>query len=286
MSQHAIAGALLGWAVLAAPAPASHTVTVEAGRDNTLFSTDDGSASNGAGPNVFSGRTGAGGTRQRALLWFDVSGAVPAGATIVGAELTLTVIQGGGAPAQEHTLHRVLADWGEGTSIGAGGNGAPSTPDDATWLHTFFPGQFWSSPGGDFDDAASTAQTLGSTPGPVTWGPAATMTADVQFWLDTPASNHGWVLIGNEDVLNSARKLASREFDTPGSRPMLTIDYELPPPCPADLNGNGHVDFHDLITLIGAWGPCEGCPEDLSGNGRVGIMDLIILILAWGPCED
>jgi hypothetical protein len=285
MHHRAIAGALVAAAAVTAPGAAAETITIPAGRDNTLFSTEDGSSSNGAGPNVFSGRTGpSGGTRQRALLWFDLAGAVPAGSTIVGVELTLTVVAGGAAPAQTHGLHRVLADWGEGASSGGGGSGAPSAPGDATWLHTFYPDQFWTSPGGDFDATASGQQSVSSAPGPVTWGTSPAMIADVQGWLDAPDANHGWVLIGNEDVFNSARKLASREFEAAESRPRLTVAYEPPTPCPADLNGNGHVDFHDLLAVLAAWGPCEGCPEDLSGNGRVGFLDLVILVLAWGPC--
>ncbi|HJN71147.1 MAG TPA: hypothetical protein QF528_01010, partial [Phycisphaerales bacterium] len=57
------------------------------------------------------------------------------------------------------------------------------------------------------------------------------------------------------------------------------------PSCPADLNGNDEVDIDDLLSFIGAWGPCgTPCPEDFDGNGEIGIDDLLILISAWGPC--
>ncbi|MHC5008542.1 MAG: hypothetical protein ACYTGF_14420, partial [Planctomycetota bacterium] len=54
-------------------------------KDNTLFSL--GTTSNGAGDAIFSGRVGpsGGNTVQRAVLAFDVAGALPPGATIVSA---------------------------------------------------------------------------------------------------------------------------------------------------------------------------------------------------------
>ena len=48
-------------------------------------------------------------------------------------------------------LHKLLADWGEGTSQATGeeGQGAPATPNDATWRHRFFDTIFWTNEGGD-----------------------------------------------------------------------------------------------------------------------------------------
>jgi len=55
--------------------------------------------------------------------------------------------------------------------------------------------------------------------------------------------------------------------------------------CLSDIDGDGSVTVTDLLSLIGAWGPCLGCPEDLDGNGIVDVTDLLTLIGAWGPCE-
>ena len=57
-----------------------------------------------------------------------------------------------------------------------------------------------------------------------------------------------------------------------------------PPPCPADLDGDGHVGVPDFLALLIAWGPCPDCPEDLDGDGYVGIQDFLALLIAWGPC--
>ncbi|MHC4093483.1 MAG: hypothetical protein ACYSVY_24955, partial [Planctomycetota bacterium] len=75
---------------------------------------------------------------------------------------TIRVENGRAAPAaQIHSLHRVLADWGEGESSGSGGTGAPTEPGDATWIHRFYPDVFWASPGGDFEAAVSSSQSIG-----------------------------------------------------------------------------------------------------------------------------
>ena len=102
---------------------------VSAAKDNTLYSTT--TTSNGAGTGMFCGRTGpAGGpTVQRSVVAFDVAGAVPAGSTVTGVTLTLTLVawSQNNQATQTHTLHRVLADWGEGTSMGDSGMDAWST---------------------------------------------------------------------------------------------------------------------------------------------------------------
>ena len=64
----------------------------------------------------------------------------------------------------------------------------------------------------------------------------------------------------------------------------LEIDAvsDVTPDLPADLNGNGTVDFGDLVLLLSAWGPCEQCPADLTSDGSVGFDDLVTLLAAFG----
>ena len=51
---------------------------------------------------------------------------------------------------------------------------------------------------------------------------------------------------------------------------------------PGDVNGDGVVNFNDVLALLAAWGPCEGdCPEDLDGDGVVGFADLLIILAHW-----
>ena len=58
-----------------------------------------------------------------------------------------------------------------------------------------------------------------------------------------------------------------------------------PPPCPADLDGDGEVRVPDLIILLAAWGPVPTPgPPDFDGDGEVRVPDLISLLAAWGAC--
>jgi hypothetical protein len=265
---------------------AGEQVTLTPDRDNTLFGYADGSASNGAGDSIFVGTSGpfGGGLLHRGLVRFDVAAGVPAGALVRSVSLTMFLIQGSGLgdPA-DFTLHRALADWGEGTSQSPGGLGAPATPGDATWLHTFFPDQFWTNEGGDFEPAPSATITIPPSPNNTfyTWRSTAQLVADVQSWLDQPATNFGWVMVGNETLGFTARRLASRENLVPTHVPMLTIEYEL---CPWDCgdDDDGQAGIVDLLALLAQWGQ-EGAPCDFDGGG-VGDSDLQQLLDAWATC--
>ncbi len=204
-------------------ATAQNSVDLDPVKDNTLFEDDNGGLSNGVGIHLFAGVTNRGDIR-RALLAFDVAGNLPTGATIDSVRLTLDMNMTV-AGAQDMALHRVTADWGEGTS-NAGtsndGDGAPATTGDATWLHTFFNTATWSQSGGDFQAAASaTTSVVGN--GSYTWSGAG-MTADVQTWLSNPADNFGWILVGNEGANRTAKRFVSREG---ASGPVLRIFFSL-----------------------------------------------------------
>ncbi|HMN96585.1 MAG TPA: DNRLRE domain-containing protein [Phycisphaerales bacterium] len=256
----------------------AESVVLVADRDNTLIE-DELPLSLGLAYDIFTGRVGAngGGTRRRGLLRFDVADAVPPGATVTSAVLRLYMSQGNGT--QNTAIKRLLADWGEGDSFAFGGAGAPAEPGDATWVHTFFPGQSWATPGGDFVAVASATRLVGG-PGFYTWGSSAAMVADVQGWLDAPASNFGWLVQGNEAAQQTAKKFASRQSPNASLRPTLTVEFTPPPVClPADLDCDGAVDGADLGLLLAGWG-APG-PADLDGSGTVDGGDLGLLLAAW-----
>lgn len=111
--------------IMATPTLAeASAVELTAVRDNTLFQDADGDTSNGAGPGFFAGLNNQGRIR-RALLAFDIAGQVPAGAVIDSVVLSLEVTSAPDTVARLFTLHRVLANWGEGNSSSTGGSGAP-----------------------------------------------------------------------------------------------------------------------------------------------------------------
>jgi hypothetical protein len=201
----------------------AEVVTIEAVRDNTLFEDAQGDTSNGSGPSLFSGRNSQGRVR-RALVSFDVPSALPTGAVIDSVSLHLYLSSSSDPLPREMRIHLVLADWGEGASVSGGGSGAPAHDGDATWLHRFFPGAFWMSPGGDFASTPSAYATLAGN-GDYTWrGPR--LAADVQAWL-ADGGGHGWVVIGDESEAGTARRFDSREYLVPERRPRLTIHYSM-----------------------------------------------------------
>lgn len=210
------------------------TISFGASHDNTLYESETGAFSNGAGMHFFAGNSSSDKT-FRGLLSFDVAANVPSGATINSVRLTLHMsktISGD----QTVSLHRTSADWGEAGSDAAQneGGGIAPMPGDATWIHTSFPSSFWMNPGGDFEAAPSAMQTIGSSLGYYTWESPAGMVADVQSWLDDPNSNFGWTLVGNEGTTTTAKRFDTRENPTLANRPLLTIDF-TPIPEPATL---------------------------------------------------
>jgi len=221
---------LLRWmpmigALLAAAPLAADTVTLVPTKDNTLYQyvSVDGDRSNGAGSYLFAGSTDDGRTR-RAVLAFDIAGNVPAGSTITSVTLTLQMTRSTSG-VESQSLHKVLADWGEGTSNAGSneGQGAPATPGDATWRHRFYSAILWSTPGGDYVPTASATASVGAT-GAYSWTSTG-MVADAQGWLDTPGSSFGWILIGRESASHTTKRFNSRSSSPP---PQLTIVFTPP----------------------------------------------------------
>jgi hypothetical protein len=219
---------MLALACLGAAAPAfGDTATVPCDRDNTLYESSTGALSNGAGPTLFAGRTAQiSNSRRRGLVHFDVASLVPSGSTISAVTLRMQMSQAASSTSQAVTLQRVAADWGEGTSNAgsSGGSGAASTAGDATWKHRFFSATLWSALGGDFVPAASATCAVGAD-GPYTWGSTPGMVADVQGWLDAPGSNFGWLVLGGEATVGTAKRFETREATDPAARPALTITF-------------------------------------------------------------
>ncbi|MBX3359231.1 MAG: DNRLRE domain-containing protein [Phycisphaeraceae bacterium] len=208
-------------------------VSITASRDNTLYEDFFGTLSNGQGEYLFSGRTlQSKNSLRRALVRFDVAAAVPAGSTITGVTLRMTMSRGI-SDASAVTLHRVLADWGEGGSdaLDEEGNGAAAQEGDATWDYRFYATQTWTNRGGDFVDTLSAMAIIGGI-GDYEWASTALTVADVQGWLDAPSGNFGWVLVGDEQgTPSTAKRFNSRENADVSSRPRIIVEY-TPVPAP------------------------------------------------------
>jgi hypothetical protein len=210
-------------------------ISITPSKDNTLYEYDptDGDTSNALGMHFFAGETAMGELR-RGVLAFDIAGHIPSGSTVIAVTLSLNMSRTGLDDPRTVELHKLLADWGEGTSIAPGeeGDGAPATPNDATWRHRFFDTIFWTNEGGDFSATVSASQSVGAI-GQYTWS-SALMVADVQSWLDNPVSNFGWLVLGDESTSLTSKRFDTRESSSP---PVLTIQYipgprVLPTPRP------------------------------------------------------
>lgn len=214
------------WVAWTSSAPAA-TVVLQPSADTFL---SEFSPTNNVGAHTdLAAGTVNNGTRTRALLRFDLAAAVPVGATVTAASLKLTVarLNAGGGVNSTFDLRRVLAAWNEG--VQTGNLGASAKPSETTWSHRLFPGTPWSIPGGangvDFAATVSAAQLVSGLG--VYEFTGAGLAQDVQFWLEHPETNLGWVLLTElEGTRETSRRFGSREDKA--RAPALTIDYTLP----------------------------------------------------------
>ena len=256
---------------LAAQQATADTITLTSIRDNSIFA-DFPSNANGSGHNIYTGRGGGGGgggggsgtPLRRGLLAFDIAASVPSGATIQSAQLTMHLIDGAtnGPDFVNVNLHRLLANWGEGTSdAGEGtgtGTGTAAAANDATWTERFFnsaPASPWSTAGGDLVSTASATQSIGQLDTPATdfysWETTGSggMVDDVQFWLDNPGSNFGWIIVGDESQARTTRRFHSREDDQAIYHPALFIEYSVGSSSAAIIPEPGSL----ILCGIGLW---------------------------------
>jgi len=203
------------------------TALLEAVRDTTLIEDPGGALANGSGPYFFAGRTNQEENAvRRGLIRFDVAAQVPVDAVIES--VTLTLYQSQGNPdAGIVALYRVQEDWGEGAAAASGGGGAPAQPGDATWLHTFYGSAFWVREGGQFIGRDSSRLVVEGN-GYYEWPSTNHMVQDARLWLSHPESNFGWMIVGDEETFQNAKRFASRENANLRLRPLLKVTYRLP----------------------------------------------------------
>jgi len=96
----------------------------------------------------------------------------------------------------------------------------------------------------------------------------------------------GWVMNSDPSLLGPGSQIADIEDVLPDhahgnwytSAPYQQMGLEQDTGSPADLNGDGRVNFDDLVTLLAGWGTALG---DVNGDGTTDSMDLTIVISAW-----
>lgn len=222
---------------------AQATIIINPAMDNSIYSESTGN-SNALGK-LYAGRTCDGNVR-RALLYFDIAAEIPAGATITDVSLNLINDNVSLTPVStDFSLYPVSTEWGEGTSSG-GGTGDPATADDATWVDAKFGSTTWTAPGGDFGAAVATT-TLPAFTGTYSWTSPA-MVANVQNWLDAPATNFGWLLRDTEGTDCSARRFGSKDS---GTAPLLLVEYICPAPTALCQNLSISLDAAGAASITG-----------------------------------
>lgn len=147
------------------------------------------------------------------------------------------------------------------------------------WYHgedAIYDGTDWNMPVSSFEQRWSCTQTVTQNPNAnaIRWG---TM---YNFWFDCnrpPVAGKGEIDL----------------FKSPVGCQPSTVSFPLSVPaaaCEADITRNGAVDTDDLITVMGAWGPCAcaaNCPGNIdktNNNTVVDTDDLIRVITTWGGC--
>jgi hypothetical protein len=243
------------------------TTLVEASPDNNL-----------GGALIVNAGTTQNFTRNHGLFRFDLTSQIPRGSIVSNVDFVVEVT---GEPKDGFTpspfgLHRVLKPWGEGGKSSPDpihpGQGAPATTGEATWNDRFaFTTNTWTIPGGAATNdyvADLSAETIvyGIGDSPYTFFSTPALVADAQAWVDDPASNFGWMVVGkSEDINFTARRFASREAT--GFEPYLMVEYTPPPGINSVTFTNGGltldftaqanqayaVEFRDSFAATSTW---------------------------------
>ena len=236
--------------------------------DNTIF--QDLALSNGVGEYIFTGKSNAGVVR-RALVQFDLAD-VPAGVTVDSAFLILTPVKVKPDSAIV-AVHRVLTEWGEGSSRAeeGDGKGAPATAGDATWTHAKHPANPWVKSGGDYVIESSAVDTVRA--GTEVAFRSDKLTLDVNFWLQNPSNNYGWILIGNEVNNATSAKFGSRDNNDTNVWPALKLYYQGTTSIDEKFSGSemhvSQVANSDALLVMNPYEPGRASIEIYSITGAM-----------------
>jgi hypothetical protein len=121
-------------------------------------------------------------------------------------------------------MHFVTSLWAEGSSSADDGKGAPAEVGDATWNYALYNTVPWVKTGGDFAVEKSATASVGAGENAVL--SSERMVVDVNFWLENPTENYGWILKGDESGQATSVKFASKDNNDPELWPKLVLYYE------------------------------------------------------------
>ena len=176
---------------------AAGVVELEPIADATLNEGFQGLSIDGSGPLFFLGTAEDGESPgQKALIKFDLDGALPKDAIVQSVTLTFFVTPSS-EPLLAMSVLRVEEDWDE-THTASG----ISRPEASA--RALVPREGWVS---------TTSSQL---------------SRDVRGWLRNPSANFGWLLVSDHAPTNNAKAIASREFPDSFLRPRITIRFRMP----------------------------------------------------------
>ncbi|MFQ6118938.1 MAG: DNRLRE domain-containing protein, partial [Methanosarcinales archaeon] len=164
---------------------------------DTYVREDQSTTNYGTAPNMYvRSKTGS---RSHAFIKFDLS-SIPRGSNIISANLSLYMYT---APTASRTynIYKITSDWNETTITW---NNAPTVSATPT-------------------SSSSTGTTNNVW---LNWS----VTSDVQYFLDNPSNNYGWMI--NDSSEGSADYFAnfsSKENATSSLRPKIYVEYKIPP---------------------------------------------------------
>ncbi len=259
--------------VVAAPALSADSVVLAPVADT--FIADSFPDNNFGAMIFFNGGTTQNYNTNRGLVRFDPTAAIPPGSKILSAAVTAEVV---GQPSEPWNsanfgLHRLLRDWGEGDNFATKPqNAAGAGTNEANWFYRFaFTAATWGvtggQPGVDYAPVPSVTTWVYEAGNPYTFNSTPALAADVQGWLDEPATNFGWMLIVQNATDNfTARRFGARESGV--DAPRLDLSFQSPPPIDqivmvndllnltfAPLTGYVHQVQYRTSLQTGSWQP-------------------------------
>jgi hypothetical protein len=238
--------------------------------DDTFVNSGNPNNNNGASSSFFTGTDGHGGL-MRGLVQFVMPAGLQGRVVVTSTQLTMTIEALGngaaGTPAIE-SLRALTEPWVQGNGLGDApssftvGQPCDGTIVGATWTQPNCPTSAnWATAGGTVSttltaQADTSGLPIGAT---VTWASASNpvMTSDVQGWIDSPGSNHGWRISSNtEGTTAQAQRFFSNEAGSTG--PRLQINYS----CKAGFVASGN--------------DCVAAPASVPALGPRGLAALVL----------
>ena len=241
------------------------TINLELAAD-TFINSASPSNNNGHSYSIFTGTNGMGGL-MRGLVQFTMPAQLQGRVTVSSVQFGLTtqLFPGGNTGTAAIAQLRAISEgWIEGNGFGntqgtyVVGEACGGGIFGATWDRpNCIGGTFWAAAGATVSASLSGSVSVPASGGtPVVWPSQPGMIGDVQNWIDTPSSNHGWrISTSTEGISGQAQRFVSKEGEA--GAPSLVFTYACKP---------GFQDTGTSCTACSA-AATAACVTSSPGNG-------------------